>query len=340
MDEFRGLSSANISTLITIKKLFCIPSLISCIFLLLLFWFFKEIRGITIENVIYFTLSEIIYSIALLFPYQEHSYTNTCQVQSFLINFCIQSRNIWAIIISYSCLTNSIKSDYLERNKKFFRKSFISFALIIPLSLTIYSSIQGIHGNAGVYCWLDLQTLDRRKFIIKNEIAFLFINLSETVLLIYLSVKTFKLLNALSKKNKKKLSDNEHFKYYPIIVLHSSLWRLFNSLVNITTYNSFSFILMFIQILLESATGLLVFIVFILSPGLRHSLNTLYVNISQRQWERPSVFLSQNDINESNTGLYPRSTVGFDSRASSFSQNSISSIEDDDDDDGELKEVN
>jgi hypothetical protein len=75
MDEFRGLSSANISTLITIKKLFCIPSLISCIFLLLLFWFFKEIRGITIENVIYFTLSEIIYSIALLFPYQEHSYT-------------------------------------------------------------------------------------------------------------------------------------------------------------------------------------------------------------------------------------------------------------------------
>ena len=349
MPDSSVLAASDIETLTSIMRFCCIPSLFTCMIILSLFWIFKEIRGISIDNIIFLTFSEILYCISSLLPfYPDNPYSLLCKFQSFLINYCLYSRYIWTAIISYCCLTNTLKHDYLERNKHFYRILFFVIAISIPLGLSIYLVASNSSGNSGCYCWLAIDSEDRRNFIVRNEIFFLFFKVTLMILILFFVIKTARILEVQRRKSKNKLGDNEHLKYYPIVLLTASLGGVINGIVNIISINTVYLWLIIIQLILDSIQGILIFLIFILSPGLRHSISTLYSNLTRRQLERPSVFMAQNDIYDDGSNvLYP-------SMSTRTSRNSISShgsraystnssyIEEDEYDDtkSELKEIN
>ena len=325
MPDIGTLTQNEIESLLSIKRFCCIPSLIACVIILSLFWFFKEIRGISIENIIYLTFSEIVYSISLLLPfYSEKPHSYLCLIQSFLLNFCIYSRFIWTSIISYCCLTNTIKHDYLERHKTFYRNLFLSIAIIIPFCLSVYLVAYSMYGNSGCYCWLSIDSDDRRGFMRKNQIFFLFVKITIMILILFFVVKTMKILSMQRRRNKNKLGDNEHLKYYPILLLFGSSFGVINRIVNIVSINTFYVWLISIQLIADSIQGVFIFLIFILSPGLRHSISTLYSNLTRRQFERPSVFMAQNEIFDDGSNILYPSITERTSRLSSVSKGAYS----------------
>lgn len=349
MPDSSVLAADDIETLTSIMRFCCILSLITCMIILSLFWFFKEIRGISINNIIFLTFSEILYCISSLIPfYPDNPYSFLCKFQSFLINYCLYSRYIWTAIISYCCLTNTIKHDYLERNKRFYMILFFVIAISIPLGLSIYLLVSNSSGNSGCYCWLAIDTEDRRNFMVRNEIFFLFFKVTLMVLILFFVIKTARILRIQRRKSKNKLGDNEHLKYYPIVLLSVSLGGVVNEIVNIVSINTVYFWLIIIQLISNSIQGVLIFLIFILSPGLRHSISTLYSNLTRRQLERPSVFMDQNEIyDDCSNLLYPpisnrTSRNSINSHGSRAYSTNSSFVEENEDDDlkSELTEIN
>lgn len=341
MLESSTLTKHEISTLLLIKRLLCIPSVVFCCLILCFLWFFKEIRGPVIEIFFFLVISEIFYLFSLLIPfYSDNPKGILCTTQAFLINFFLQSRYIWAIIISFASLMVRIKYNYLDHHKSFYRVFFLIIGLIIPLGLSIYIIVADITGNSGYFCLLDIDTEDRRKYIVRNEIFFLGIKGTEMFIILFFVLKNRAILKGKKKKNQH--ADNEHIIYYPGIILVASLGRLMNSIVSVVTLNNMYFWIYALQVVLDALEGICIFITFLATPGLRHSISTVYINLRKRQFDRPSLIIAQGGIMDSQDNiLYPSINEIPSGRSSSLSSGSKGKriTDEDDDDDEQLQDI-
>ena len=62
-------------------------SIFSCVLVMIIFWFFKEIRNFIIELAIWLCFSNVMYNITAFFPYDNEKSKNQfwCGTQSFMI---------------------------------------------------------------------------------------------------------------------------------------------------------------------------------------------------------------------------------------------------------------
>ncbi len=131
-----NLTDSEIFTIRTVAKVAASFSLFSSSLVFFLYWFFKEIRHISLELVVWLCISNFFFNITPFFPYSKDEYTmhsTWCAIQSYMINAFQNSSLIWCGIIGYTAYIGINNPHLLESKSKKYRISFICLALIFPL---------------------------------------------------------------------------------------------------------------------------------------------------------------------------------------------------------------
>ena len=126
-----------IKLIILINQIVSGISIFSCLLVLIMYWFFKEIRNFIIELSIWLCISNCLYNITAFFPYDNEKSKNEvwCAIQSFMIVMFQNSCWIWSCLIGYSCFISVVKKNHIENNKNIYRIFFLLLATIIPACL-------------------------------------------------------------------------------------------------------------------------------------------------------------------------------------------------------------
>jgi len=135
--QMSQMSQEEISIIILTNKIASGISIFSCIFILLIHWFFKEIRSFVLSMIMWLCLSNIIYCLSAYIPYNNIREDNLtwCAIQAFTILTFQYSSWILACIIGYCCFISVIKTNHLEKNQNIYRFCFLFFTLIVSLGL-------------------------------------------------------------------------------------------------------------------------------------------------------------------------------------------------------------
>lgn len=110
-------------------------SISAAMFVIILFWFFKENRTFQLELVVWYSISNTLFSISALLPYKS-DVEIWCPLQSFLMTTFLYSNMCWTCIIGYSCFMSVIKKNHIEHHKKMYRIGFVLMSLLIPAGLS------------------------------------------------------------------------------------------------------------------------------------------------------------------------------------------------------------
>ena len=102
-----------------------------------IYWFFKEIRSFSIEQVIYLCISCTFYSLSNFLQVEDHpniygKYSFQCNLQSYFLVTFQNSILIWTSIIGYIANLKIQKPGYLEHNQKRFRIIFLLLGFLVP----------------------------------------------------------------------------------------------------------------------------------------------------------------------------------------------------------------
>jgi hypothetical protein len=126
-----------IKIIILLNQIISGISIFSCILVMIIFWFFKEIRNFIVELAIWLCFAEVLYNVTAFFPYDNEKSKNEiwCGIQSFMIIMFQNSCWIFSCVIGYSCFISVIKKNHIEKNKTIYRIFFLGLATIIPAIL-------------------------------------------------------------------------------------------------------------------------------------------------------------------------------------------------------------
>jgi len=127
----------DIKLIILINQIISAVSIFSCLLVIIMYWFFKEIRNFIIELSIWLCICYSLYNITAFFPYENEKSENQvwCGIQSFMIAMFQNSCWIWSCIIGYSCFISAVKKNHIENNKNVYRIFFVLLATVIPAAL-------------------------------------------------------------------------------------------------------------------------------------------------------------------------------------------------------------
>lgn len=137
-------TSDDISILVLTNQIISAISIASCGIILIIHWFFKEIRNFIFNIVMFLCISNILYCSTAYFPYSSDREENKawCAIQAFMILTFQYLSWILSCVIGYSCFISVIKRDHLEKHKTVYMVSFLAFALVVSLSLASMYIIQ------------------------------------------------------------------------------------------------------------------------------------------------------------------------------------------------------
>ena len=131
-------SSQEISALVVTNQVVSGLSILACVIVISINWFFKEIRNFILNLVIWLCISNILYCSTAYFPYdnvKEHNKT-WCAIQAFMILTFQYSSWILSCLIGYSCFISVIKEDHLEKNKCLYGVIFFLLTTLISTGLS------------------------------------------------------------------------------------------------------------------------------------------------------------------------------------------------------------
>jgi hypothetical protein len=130
-------SDQEISALVLTNEIVSGISIFSCLMVIILHWYFKEIRKFILNLVIWLCISNIFYCSTAYFPYDNNLDSNVtwCQTQAFMILFFQYSSWIISCVIGYSCFISVIKRDHLDKNKRIYKAMFFILTVLISSGL-------------------------------------------------------------------------------------------------------------------------------------------------------------------------------------------------------------
>ena len=88
----------------------------TCILALIIFWLFKDNHNFTMSKIPTLSISNAIFSLSLILPYNSNSNT-MCQIQSFLINTFQLTQYFCSCVLCYCTFISVIKKNHLEKHK-------------------------------------------------------------------------------------------------------------------------------------------------------------------------------------------------------------------------------
>lgn len=120
-------------TLRTIGRVLSAFSIVSLLYIVILYTIYKKIRSFALELVVYLCISNIIYNISKFFPVNPNK-IDLCIVQGTLSVFSDLSTNAWATIVGYSAFVSFRRQDHIDNNKCLYRIIFFFIAYGWPLT--------------------------------------------------------------------------------------------------------------------------------------------------------------------------------------------------------------
>lgn len=270
-------------------------SILSTIFVLVIYWFFKDNRSFTLELQIWFTISVFLYNLGLLIPFEKDPSNPVCSAQAFMVNFFSVSQTLWTCIIAYSFLISMIKNEALEKRRFWYRIVFLLISLIIPLGLSLPIVIKNLQGDSQGYCWLATEDPFRINYLKKVQMIYYVFDIYFWLLNIFLVIKIF-IFETKYPNNK-----NERFSYikwYPIINLISALISIINGLIEANDSNEgFKNFISIIEVITNGTQGFFYMLLFIISPNISQSLYIFWRRVFKKRDLEEDVedFIGDND---------------------------------------------
>jgi hypothetical protein len=108
----------------------------SCL-IILIYWYFKELRNFNFELVVWLSISTILYNVTAYIPYEPEKRNVSCAIQACMIILFQSACWIWSCVIGYSTFISVIKKDHMERLRKKYRIFFV--ILVYSLAITFSS---------------------------------------------------------------------------------------------------------------------------------------------------------------------------------------------------------
>ena len=277
------LEPNDVNTLLILKKIFSILSLIVLIFISMLFWFSKKIKKrITNICILYLTIIEIGYLISILLPYNiNNPDSNLCFAETLLINFFHHCRLAWCFLMAHICILESMNKISFENHHILCSIIFIIILILIPFPSSIFLFINRLSGNYGAYCHLPLNNEEMRFYIIKTHIYFTAVKLCFIIITFYCILQ--------SKKNKKifrKVSNyknNHKYLIYPKLICWLQTADLSTNIYKIVLINSSTFWVELLHIFLNCSEGIFIFIIFIRSTLFQILFSRFYKNFKKNR---------------------------------------------------------
>ena len=264
------LEPNDVNTLLILKKIFSILSLIVLIFISMLFWFSKKIKKrITNICILYLTIIEIGYLISILLPYNiNNPDSNLCFAETLLINFFHHCRLAWCFLMAHICILESMNKISFENHHILCSIIFIIILILIPFPSSI--------------------------FLLYNFTA---------IKLCFIIITFYCILQ--SKKNKKifrKVSNyknNHKYLMYPKLICWLQTADLSTNIYKIVLINSSTFWVELLHIFLNCSEGIFIFIIFIRSTLFQILFSRFYKNFKKNRGnkrKRGNTFKSINSL--------------------------------------------
>lgn len=124
-----------------ISKIASSISMFSSVIVIGLYWFFKEIRQIALELVVWLCISVFLFNLSSFIPFDTNMENNEfwCAAQAYMITSFQNSAIIWCGVIGYTAYIGVNDPSKLENHEKRYRIIFILVANILPMLLsTVY----------------------------------------------------------------------------------------------------------------------------------------------------------------------------------------------------------
>jgi hypothetical protein len=299
------LEQGDVNTLLILKKLFGILSLLVLIFIAMLFWFSKKVKKrITNQSILYLTLIEIFYLISVLLPYNINDPdSKLCFAESLLINFFHHARLAWCFLMTHLCIMESMNKITFENHLLLFSILFIFLLIIIPFLSSLHIFLNDLSGNYGAYCYLPLNNEEMRFYIIKVHIYYTAAKLCFIIITFYCIIQSRR--NKKIFKNVGNYKSNHKYLIYPKIICILQTLDITTDIYKIVTINSSSFWIEFLHIFLNCSEGIFIFIFFVRSTLFQTLFSRFYKNFKKRRAnkkKRRNTFRSINSlINDKNT---------------------------------------
>lgn len=127
------LPENKVDEIITVNEICSGFSITASISVIIIFWYFKEIRKFIYELAVWLCVSNIFYEATAYFPYSPNKQDNYfwCGLQAFMILFFQTSSWIIGCIIGYSSFISVIKREHLDKYENAYRIMFIFLTLIV-----------------------------------------------------------------------------------------------------------------------------------------------------------------------------------------------------------------
>ena len=303
-------------------------SISGSLFVLFVYWYFKDIRTFTFEVVIWLILSCLIDNSASLINLGLDQIKNNsqCIIQGFIQITFDNSILIWAAIIGYTSYMAVKDYNYLIINRSYLRKLYIIIAFICPIVLTLGLYYFDCIGPSGGWCWLDTETEneDKQNLVKTLIVTMFFIMWIFLVINSYFIIKVVFLLNSaietMSDPEKEIIEKHtSKLKCYPIAMIICVLPSTINRLYTLITGND-SIYLIYIQTVFDSLTGLIVSIIFGLSPAVKDSIKylcrSIFMKKSLIKENDFNSFIKENDLNNQNIQNIDKNFNSFISNSS------------------------
>ena len=277
------LGESDVNRLLIFKKIFGIVSIILLIFIALLFWFSKKIKGkITNNSILYLTIIEIGYLISVLLPYYiNNPDSNLCFTQTLLINFFHHGRLLWCFLMAYLCIMESMNKMFFENHLILFSILFLFILLLIPFFSSLLLFLNKISGNYGAYCFLPLNNEEMRYYVITIHIYYTAIQLCFIIITLHNVIQSRKNRKIFKKVGNYK--SNHKYLIYPKVICILQTVDLSTNIYKIVFINSSTFFMELLHIFLNCSEGLFVFIIFVRSPLFQTLFSRFYKNFKKKK---------------------------------------------------------
>jgi phosphoglycerol transferase MdoB-like AlkP superfamily enzyme len=138
-----NFSSDQVASLILTNQIVSAFSILSCVIVMTIYWYFKEIRSFILELIIWLCISEVFYNLTAYFEYSNirEEKPNWCALQAFMIVTFQNTTWIWSCVIGYCAFISVIKRQHLEKHKRAYRRAFVVVSFFLSAFLALMYNV-------------------------------------------------------------------------------------------------------------------------------------------------------------------------------------------------------
>ena len=195
-------------------------SLFAGLFVISVYFFFKEIRLFIYETIMLLCIGRVIMDISSFFPINDkggEEPSDLCRVQGAIMYGFQKYTWIMCTYLIYFTYIYGLNKKYLNKHAKVIRLIFLSFALVFSFSFGGLVYYMNVISFNGLVCGLSNKNMLYQKINFRIILISIMIDIFFILLNIYLLIKTVRSMKALIECNPEFKKIFTVIKYFPIL---------------------------------------------------------------------------------------------------------------------------